>query len=149
LQAVEVVKKTAIAEKTDFVDVVGQFSLKSLERAGKKKKQRKKRNVRLKTRVQMKIKATRRKRRVKTKIRTNKVLKALKKTRNLRLRTNKDRIKNRIRNQSLNRNKKTILSRSKKEITHKHPNLKARRPLKDRPRRNQRRQNRIITVHRM
>ncbi len=43
LQAVEVVKKTAIAEKTDFVDVVGQFSLKSLERAGKKKKQKEKR----------------------------------------------------------------------------------------------------------
>jgi hypothetical protein len=42
LQAVEVVKKTAIAEKTDFVDVVGQFSLKSLERAGKKKKQKEK-----------------------------------------------------------------------------------------------------------
>jgi cell fate regulator YaaT (PSP1 superfamily) len=40
LQAVEVVKKTAIAEKTDFVDVVGQFSLKGLERASKKKKQK-------------------------------------------------------------------------------------------------------------
>jgi cell fate regulator YaaT (PSP1 superfamily) len=40
LQAVEVVKKAAIAEKTDFVDVVGQFSLKGLERASKKKKQK-------------------------------------------------------------------------------------------------------------
>ncbi|MGI9192262.1 MAG: regulatory iron-sulfur-containing complex subunit RicT [Chitinophagaceae bacterium] len=40
LQAVEVVKKSAPAEKNDYVDVVGQFSLKSLERAGKKKKQK-------------------------------------------------------------------------------------------------------------
>lgn len=40
LQAVEVTKKTAVAEKTDFVDVVGQFSLKGLERASKKKKQK-------------------------------------------------------------------------------------------------------------
>lgn len=40
LQAVEVVKKTAITEKTDYVDVVGQFSLKGLERASKKKKQK-------------------------------------------------------------------------------------------------------------
>lgn len=38
LQAVEVTKKTMVAEKTDFVDVVGQFSLKGLERASKKKK---------------------------------------------------------------------------------------------------------------
>lgn len=42
LEAVEVDKKTTVAEKTDFVDVVGQFSLKSLERAGKKKKQKEK-----------------------------------------------------------------------------------------------------------
>ena len=42
LQAVEVTKKTAISEKTDFVDVVGQFSLKGLERASKKKKQKNK-----------------------------------------------------------------------------------------------------------
>lgn len=42
LQAVEVVKKSAVAEKTDFVDVVGQFSLRSLERASKKKKQKEK-----------------------------------------------------------------------------------------------------------
>ena len=40
LQAVEVVKKSAPSEKNDYVDVVGQFSLKSLERAGKKKKQK-------------------------------------------------------------------------------------------------------------
>lgn len=40
LQAVEVVKKSAPDEKSDYVDVVGQFSLKSLERAGKKKKQK-------------------------------------------------------------------------------------------------------------
>ncbi|MBL7765116.1 MAG: hypothetical protein JNJ58_03410 [Chitinophagaceae bacterium] len=40
LQAVEVVKKATVAEKTDFVDVVGQFSLKSLERASKKKKKK-------------------------------------------------------------------------------------------------------------
>lgn len=40
LQAVEVVKKTAVSEKTDYVDVVGQFSLKSLERASKKKKKK-------------------------------------------------------------------------------------------------------------
>ncbi|KXK43621.1 MAG: PSP1 domain-containing protein [Bacteroidetes bacterium OLB11] len=38
LQAVEVSKKQNIADKTDFVDVVGQFSLKGLERASKKKK---------------------------------------------------------------------------------------------------------------
>ncbi len=38
LQAVEVVKKSAAAEKNDFVDVVGQLSLKSLEKKGKKKK---------------------------------------------------------------------------------------------------------------
>jgi cell fate regulator YaaT (PSP1 superfamily) len=40
LQAVEVVKKASVAEKTDYVDVVGQFSLKGLERASKKKKQK-------------------------------------------------------------------------------------------------------------
>ncbi len=40
LQAVEVTKKASVAEKTDFVDVVGQFSLKGLERASKKKKQK-------------------------------------------------------------------------------------------------------------
>ncbi len=38
LQAVEVIKKQNIVSKTDFVDVVGQFSLKGLERASKKKK---------------------------------------------------------------------------------------------------------------
>lgn len=40
LQAVEVTKKSAPAEKTDYVDVVGQFSLKGLERASRKKKQK-------------------------------------------------------------------------------------------------------------
>lgn len=40
LQAVEVVKKDSVAEKNDYVDVVGQFSLKGLERASKKKKQK-------------------------------------------------------------------------------------------------------------
>lgn len=40
LQAVEVTKKTIASEKTDFVDVVGQFSLKGLERASKKKKEK-------------------------------------------------------------------------------------------------------------
>lgn len=40
LQAIEVTKKASVAEKTDFVDVVGQFSLKGLERASKKKKQK-------------------------------------------------------------------------------------------------------------
>jgi hypothetical protein len=44
LQAVEVTKKQAVSEKTDFVDVVGQFSLKGLERASKKKKQKSKSN---------------------------------------------------------------------------------------------------------
>ncbi len=44
LQAVEVTKKQAVSEKTDFVDVVGQFSLKGLERASKKKKQKAKTN---------------------------------------------------------------------------------------------------------
>lgn len=39
LQAVEVVKKSAATEKTDFVDVVGHLSLRSLEKKGKKKKQ--------------------------------------------------------------------------------------------------------------
>lgn len=39
LQAVEVVKKSAMAEKTDFVDVVGHLSLRSLDKKGKKKKQ--------------------------------------------------------------------------------------------------------------
>lgn len=38
LQAVEIVKKSAPAEKNDFVDVVGQFSLKSLDKNTKKKK---------------------------------------------------------------------------------------------------------------
>ncbi|MBK7761923.1 MAG: hypothetical protein IPI46_00935 [Bacteroidetes bacterium] len=38
LQAVEIVKKSAPAEKNDFVDVVGQFSLKSLDKSSKKKK---------------------------------------------------------------------------------------------------------------
>ena len=45
LQAVEVIKKASVAEKTDFVDVVGQFSLKGLERASKKKKQKAKDQV--------------------------------------------------------------------------------------------------------
>jgi cell fate regulator YaaT (PSP1 superfamily) len=40
LQAVEVTRKTIAAEKTDFVDVVGQFSLKGLERASKKKREK-------------------------------------------------------------------------------------------------------------
>jgi len=40
LQAVEVTKKNVASEKTDFVDVVGQFSLKGLERASKKKKEK-------------------------------------------------------------------------------------------------------------
>jgi hypothetical protein len=40
LQAVEVVRKNSPQEKTDFVDVVGQFSLKSLERNSKKKKKK-------------------------------------------------------------------------------------------------------------
>jgi cell fate regulator YaaT (PSP1 superfamily) len=44
LQAVEVAKKAAIAEKTDYVDVVGQISLKSLERSSKKKNQKAKEN---------------------------------------------------------------------------------------------------------
>jgi cell fate regulator YaaT (PSP1 superfamily) len=38
LQAVEVVKKTAVSDKTDFVDVVGQLTLKSLDKGKKKKK---------------------------------------------------------------------------------------------------------------
>jgi len=38
LQPVEVIKKASLAEKTDFVDVVGQFSLKSLDKSSKKKK---------------------------------------------------------------------------------------------------------------
>ena len=38
LQAVEVVKKSTVVEKTDFVDVVGQLTLKSLEKSSKKKK---------------------------------------------------------------------------------------------------------------
>ena len=44
LQAVEVTKKTIATEKTDFVDVVGQFSLKGLERASKKKRDKAKSN---------------------------------------------------------------------------------------------------------
>lgn len=40
LQAVEVTKKASLEAKTDYVDVVGQFSLKGLERASKKKKQK-------------------------------------------------------------------------------------------------------------
>lgn len=42
LQAVEVTKKQTVVEKADFVDVVGQFSLKGLERASKKKKMKEK-----------------------------------------------------------------------------------------------------------
>jgi hypothetical protein len=38
LQPVEVIKKASLAEKNDFVDVVGQFSLKSLDKNSKKKK---------------------------------------------------------------------------------------------------------------
>jgi hypothetical protein len=38
LQPVEVIKKASVAEKNDFVDVVGQFSLKSLDKNSKKKK---------------------------------------------------------------------------------------------------------------
>lgn len=48
LQAVEVVKKNTLAEKTDFVDVVGQLSLKSLEKSSKKKKQKDKERSKLK-----------------------------------------------------------------------------------------------------
>jgi cell fate regulator YaaT (PSP1 superfamily) len=40
LLAEEVNKKASTEDKTDFVDVVGQFSLRSLERASKKKKQK-------------------------------------------------------------------------------------------------------------
>ncbi len=38
LEAVEVIKKSAMTEKNDFVDVVGQFSLKSLDKSSKKRK---------------------------------------------------------------------------------------------------------------
>ncbi len=38
LQPVEVIKKASLAEKNDFVDVVGQLSLKSLDKSNKKKK---------------------------------------------------------------------------------------------------------------
>lgn len=38
LQAIEVTRRSMVTEKTDFVDVVGQFSLKGLERASKKKR---------------------------------------------------------------------------------------------------------------
>ncbi|MEZ5045464.1 MAG: regulatory iron-sulfur-containing complex subunit RicT [Chitinophagaceae bacterium] len=40
IQAVEVLRKNTEETKTDYVDVVGQFSLKSLERASKKKKKK-------------------------------------------------------------------------------------------------------------
>jgi len=40
LQAVEIVKKSAPADKNDFVDVVGQLSLKSLDKNSKKKKKK-------------------------------------------------------------------------------------------------------------
>ncbi|MBL7773735.1 MAG: hypothetical protein JNM95_12800 [Chitinophagaceae bacterium] len=45
LQAEEVKKKNADIDKTDFVDVVGQLSLKGLERAKKKKKQKAKKEL--------------------------------------------------------------------------------------------------------
>jgi cell fate regulator YaaT (PSP1 superfamily) len=45
LEAEEVNKKASSAEKTDFVDVVGQLSLRSLERASKKKKQKAKKET--------------------------------------------------------------------------------------------------------
>jgi len=40
LQAVEIVKKNAVAEKSDFVELAGQFSVKSLDRAASKKKKK-------------------------------------------------------------------------------------------------------------
>lgn len=45
LQIAEIKEKNTIESKTDYVDVVGQFTLKGLERAGKKKKHKRREEV--------------------------------------------------------------------------------------------------------